>query len=171
MAGGTAACPKHFPGLGSARANTDFGIADVNGTWEDRELNPYRDLQERGSLDLVMVGNMLNGQIDESAPSSLSRATATGLLREQIGFDGPVITDDLQAAAISAAFGAEDAIRLAIEAGCDLLLFANQQRYDEEIVSRAVDVIAGLVADGTLTEARIDESLTRLRRLFPAATT
>jgi beta-N-acetylhexosaminidase len=157
---------KHFPGLGSATANTDFGVADVTATWTDRELDPYRVLLEQGALDLVMVGNLLNGQIDDSAPSSLSHATVTGLLREQIGFDGPVITDDLQAVAITSAFGAEEAIRLAIEAGCDVLLFANQQVYDPEIVGRVVDVVEGLVRDGRLTEARIDESLARVEALF-----
>jgi beta-N-acetylhexosaminidase len=157
---------KHFPGLGSATANTDFGVADVTATWTDRELDPYRDLLEQGGLDLVMVGNLLNGQIDDSAPSSLSHATVTGLLREQIGFDGPVITDDLQAVAITSAFGAEEAIRLAIGAGCDVLLFANQQVYDPEIVGRVVDVVEGLVRDWRLTEARIDESLARVEALF-----
>jgi beta-N-acetylhexosaminidase len=159
---------KHFPGLGSATANTDFGVADVTETWTDRELDPYRVLLERGALDLVMVGNLVNGQIDDAAPASLSHATVTGVLREQIGFEGPVITDDLQAAAITTAFGGEEAVRLAIEAGCDVLLFANQQVYDAGIASRVVDVVEGLVADGTIDEARIDRSLSRIRALFAA---
>ncbi len=157
---------KHFPGLGSARVNTDFGVADVTDTWTDRELDPYRALLEQGGLDLVMVGNLVNGQLDDAAPSSLSKATVTGLLRDQLGFDGPVITDDLQAAAITSAFGGADAVRMAIEAGCDALLFANQQVYDPEIVRHVVDAVEGLVRDGTITEARIDASVARLDRLF-----
>ena len=113
-----------------------------------------------------MVGNLVNGQLDDAAPSSLSKATVTGLLRDQLGFDGPVITDDLQAAAITSAFGGADAVRMAIEAGCDALLFANQQVYDPEIVRHVVDAVEGLVRDGTITEARIDASVARLDRLF-----
>ena len=161
---------KHFPGLGSATTNTDFGVADVTETWTDRELDPYRVLLERGSLDLVMVGNLVNGQIDDTAPSSLSHATVTGLLRDQIGFDGPVITDDLQAGAITEAFGANEAIQLAIDAGCDLLLLANQQVYSPDRVGEVVDLVEGLVRVGTITEARIDASIARLERLFPSDT-
>src|SRR5262245_52956106 len=99
---------KHFPGLGSASVNTDFGVADVTDTWTDRELDPYRDLIGRDLVDLVMAAHVVNGQIDPNAPASLSHPTVTGLLRRQLGFEGPVVTDDMQAAAITQAFGADD---------------------------------------------------------------
>lgn len=156
---------KHFPGLGSATANTDFGVADVTATWRDRELDPYRALLASGLVDAVMAAHVVNGQIDPNAPASLSRPTVTGLLREGLGWDGPVITDDLQAGAITAAFGGEDAVALTIEAGCDLLLFTNQQIFDRGIVARTVDLIERLVADGTITEARLDASVERIERL------
>ena len=159
---------KHFPGIGSATANTDFGVADVTETWSDVELVPYRHLIALDSVDAVMVGHVVNGQLDPSAPASLSSATVTGLLRQQLGFDGPVVTDDLQAGAITDAFGADDAILLAIEAGCDLLLLANQQVYDTAIVGHVIDLVERAVTAGRITEARIDESLTRIGRLFPA---
>ena len=89
----------------------------------------------------------------------------TDLLRGELGWDGPVITDDLQAAAITSAFGGEDAITLALEAGNDLLLFANQQVYDRDIVSRTVDTIERLIRDGRLSEGRIDESVARIAAL------
>jgi beta-N-acetylhexosaminidase len=157
---------KHFPGLGSAKSNTDFGVADVTKTWTDQELDPYRGLIGAGLVDVIMAGHLVNGQVDPAAPASLSRAAVTDLLRGQLGWDGVVITDDMQAGAITDNFGREDAVALALEAGNDLLLFANQQVYDSEVVGWAVDVIEGFVSSGRITEARIDESYGRVTRLF-----
>ena len=158
---------KHFPGLGSARANTDFGFADVTKTWSEKELDPYRAIIGQGLVDVVMAGHLVNGKVDPEAPASLSRATVTDLLRGELGWDGVVITDDLQAGAITRAFGAEDAIALAIDAGNDLLLLANQQVYDPDIVGKTIDLIEGFVTDGRIDEARIDQSYARVTALFP----
>ena len=157
---------KHFPGLGSATANTDYGVADVTATWTDDELLPYRDLLAQDLVDVVMAAHVLNGQLDPNAPASLSPATIDGLLRTDLGWDGVVVTDDMQAAAITDAFGFEESIQLAIEAGNDLLLFANQQVYDDGIVSKMIDLVESFIRDGTITEARIDASLARVERLF-----
>ena len=165
-AAGVRTAVKHFPGFGSATSNTDFGVADVTKTWTQRELDPYRDLLGRGLVDVIMAGHVVNGQIDPSAPASLSRGTVTDLLRGELGWDGPVITDDLQAGAITDAFGSEDAVALAVDAGNDLLLFANQQVYDPDIVGWAVDLIEGFVTTGRISEARIDKSYDRVTALF-----
>ena len=158
---------KHFPGLGSATANTDYGVADVTATWTEAELEPYRDLLGRDLVDVVMAAHVINGQIDASAPASLSVKTVDGLLRRELGWDGAVITDDLQAAAITDVFGFRESIHLALAAGNDLLLLANQQVYDDAIVGRVVDLVEELVGDGTITEERIDTSVERVARLFP----
>jgi len=160
---------KHFPGLGSATANTDFGVADVTKTWSDQELDPYRGLLGQSLVDVIMAGHLVNGQIDASAPASLSRATVTDLLRGELGWAGVVITDDLQAGAIATNFGNEDAVALALDAGNDLLLFANQQLYDPDIVGWAIDLIEGFVSAGRIAEARIDASYERVTALFPNA--
>jgi beta-N-acetylhexosaminidase len=156
---------KHFPGLGSATANTDFGVADVTKTWTATELLPYRSLLGQGLVDVVMAGHVVNGQLDAEHPASLSRPTVTGLLRQQLGWDGPVVTDDLQAGAITSAFGLEEAVTLALGAGNDLLLFANQQSFDPDIATRVLDIVEGLVQGGTVPEARIDEAVARVARL------
>jgi beta-N-acetylhexosaminidase len=119
-------------------------------------------------VDVVMAAHVVNGQIDRTAPASLSRATVTDLLRAKLGWDGPVVTDDLQAAAITQAFGFEDAVALALEAGNDLLLFANQQVYDPNLVTRVVDLVERLVGEARITEARIDASVQRIEGLFEA---
>jgi beta-N-acetylhexosaminidase len=160
---------KHFPGLGSATTNTDFGVSDVTKTWTQPELDPYRELLGQGLVDVVMAGHVVNGQIDPAAPASLSHATVTDLLRDALGWDGVVITDDLQAGAITEAFGMEDAVALAIDAGNDLLLFANQQVFDADIATWAIDLIEGFVRAGRITEDRIDASYARVTGLFPNA--
>jgi beta-N-acetylhexosaminidase len=159
---------KHFPGLGSATVNTDYGVADVTSTWTPAELQPYRDLLGRGLVDMVMAAHVVNGQIDPNAPASLSVATVTNLLRGELGWDGIVVTDDLGAAAITDAFGFDDAIALAIDAGIDLLLIANQQDYDPKVVTRIVDLVERLIGEGRLAESRINESVGRVERLFPS---
>jgi beta-N-acetylhexosaminidase len=161
-AAGVRTALKHFPGLGSATTNTDFGVADVTDTWSRTELEPYRTLLAAGKVDSIMVGNLVNGQVDADAPASLSKATVTDLLRGELGWKGLVVTDDLQARAITDAFGREDAIRMALEAGDDLLLLANQQTYDPDLVAHTIDSIAKLVRAGTVSEARIDESYARV---------
>ncbi|MBI3746084.1 MAG: glycoside hydrolase family 3 [Chloroflexi bacterium] len=157
---------KHFPGEGSATANTDDGTVDVTRSWTRAELQPFRELVAARAPDAVMVGHIVNGQLDPQHPASLSRATVTGLLRSDIGWIGPVISDDMQAPAISRAFGTDEAIALALEAGVDLLLFANQQVHDEAIGTHAITVIEGLVGSGRISEARIDESISRIEGLF-----
>jgi beta-N-acetylhexosaminidase len=157
---------KHFPGIGSSTTNTDFGVADVTKTWTRYELEPFRRLIATGKADLVMAGHVVNGQLDADRPASLSKTTVSGLLRGELGWDGIVVTDDLQAAAITKAFGRDEAILLALEAGNDLLLFANQQVYDPTVVPRVVKVVEAAVTSGRIPRARIDEAYDRVQKLF-----
>ena len=161
---------KHFPGIGSSTTNTDFGVADVTKTWSRAELEPFARLITAGQVDLVMAGHVVNGQLDPDRPASLSKAVATDLLRGELGWEEIVVTDDLQAAAITATFGRDEAILLALEAGNDLLLFANQQVYDPNLVPRVVKVVAAAVASGRISESRIDEAWSRVQALFGGTT-
>jgi len=162
---GVATCLKHFPGLGSATVNTDFGVADVTKTWTRRELEPYRRLIDAGSVDAIMAAHVVDRNLDAKHPASLSRSVVTDLLRGELGWDGVVVTDDLGAAAITSAVGADEAIAHALEAGSDILLFANQQHYDGGLATHVIDVIEGLVTAGRIDEARIDASRGRIARL------
>ncbi|HEY3162756.1 MAG TPA: glycoside hydrolase family 3 N-terminal domain-containing protein [Candidatus Limnocylindrales bacterium] len=159
---------KHFPGIGSSTSNTDFGVADVTKTWTRTELEPFARLIEAGTVDLVMAGHVVNGQLDRDRPASLSNPTVSDLLRGELGWDGVVVTDDLQAAAITARFGRDEAILLALEAGNDLLLFANQQVYDTHLVGRVVATVEAAVQSGRIPETRIDEAFERVQALFGA---
>jgi beta-N-acetylhexosaminidase len=86
----------------------------------------------------------------------------TGVLREQLGFAGVVISDDMQMGAISEVYGFETAILKAIEAGIDILLFGNNLVYDEGVVARVIDLVESFVDSGALSEARIDLSFERI---------
>jgi len=160
---------KHFPGIGSSTTNTDFGVADVTKTWTRRELEPFRSIVASGIADAVMAGHLVNRNLDADHPASLSKAIVGDLLRDELGWEGVVITDDLQAAAITTAFGADEAIALALEAGNDLLLFANQQRYDPDIATHAIATIERLVRSGRISEDRLVASAARVARLWDRA--
>jgi beta-N-acetylhexosaminidase len=160
---------KHFPGIGSTTTNTDFGIADVSSTWTPTELEPYRQLIAGGYADSIMAGHVLNKQLDPSRPASLSPPMVHDVLRGQLGWQGPVVSDDMQAAAITQQYGAAQAAAMAIAAGLDLLVYANQQVYDPNVVTQTVDTIVGLVRSGQVTEAQIDQSVARVDTLRPAA--
>jgi beta-N-acetylhexosaminidase len=156
---------KHFPGLGSATVNTDFGVADVTTTWSRTELEPFRSIVAAGEADIVLAGHLVNRNLDPRHPASLSPAIVTDLLRGELGWDGVVITDDLGAGAITTEFRATEAIALAIEAGNDLLLLANQEAYDADLASKTIDAIEGLVRSGRISVARLEESSRRVESL------
>lgn len=158
---------KHFPGLGSAPGNTDFETVDVSASWQERELEPFRRLVKEGRTDSVMVAHLRNTQLDPDHPVSLSRAVVTDLLRNKLGWQGPVVSDDLQAAAITSRYDLTEAVTLAFQAGLDLLVFANQQVYDPRVVERTLDTVVDLVRSGRLTEERIDRSVARVDTLRP----
>jgi beta-N-acetylhexosaminidase len=158
---------KHFPGLGSATANTDFDVVDVSDTWHRNELDPFQRLIKAGLADSVMAAHLLNTQLDPSLPASLSPAVVTNLLRGQLGFQGPVVSDDMQAAAITAKFGPDQAAGMALGAGVDLLVFANQQVYDENVFSSTLDTVVNLVRQGHLTQQHIDQAVARVNTLRP----
>ena len=156
---------KHFPGLGSATGNTDREFVDITTTWTDAELEPFRQLIAAGSADLVMVGNALNGQLDLRNPATLSAPTHN-LLRDDLGWDGVVVTDDLMAGALTANYTADVVLRRAIRAGNDLLLLANTATDPGDVVQSALDTIESLVAQRQVDEALIDAANLRIARLF-----
>jgi beta-N-acetylhexosaminidase len=158
---------KHFPGLGSATANTDFDVADVSATWRQAELEPFQRLIAAGLADTVMVAHLLNRQLDPDRPASLSPAVVTGLLRGTLGWTGAVVSDDMQAVAISSRYQQTQAVTMAIEAGVDLLVFANQQVYNPNVVPEVVGTIVDLVHSGRISEARIDQSVARVDAIRP----
>ena len=136
---------------------------DVTTTWKPIEFEPFANLVSEGLADAILTAHVFNATLDPLYPATLSQATITGILREQIGYDGLVLSDDMQMGAIRDAFGYEEAVRLAIEAGVDVLTIANQQVFEEGVVGRTVDLIEQLVSSGQIDEERIDGSYRRIQ--------
>ncbi|MFI3239771.1 MAG: glycoside hydrolase family 3 N-terminal domain-containing protein [Bacteroidales bacterium] len=156
---------KHFPGHGSSLADSHFGIADVTETWSDEELKPYSIMIANGYDDIVMLGHLFNHNIDSIYPSSLSKATVD-ILRVDMNYDGVIATDDLYMGAIAENYKFDLALELAINAGVDLLLMGNNTKtFDPTLVQRTVETIQQLIADGRVSEERIDESYERIMKL------
>jgi beta-N-acetylhexosaminidase len=156
---------KHFPGHGSSTADSHLGLTDVTNTWSRVELEPYGRIIKAGQADAVMTAHVFIANMDDRYPATLSRVTIRGILRGELNYDGVVMSDDMQMGAIVSHYGFEVAIRKAIEAGVDMLVFANNSVYEEDVAGRATEVIRGLVQAGTISEARIDESYRRIQRL------
>ena len=162
---GVLAAPKHFPGHGSAAGDTHDGFVDVTDRWSAVELEPFRSLIRQDKADMVMTAHVFNGKLDPVWPATLSRKTLTDLLRQEMGFTGVVISDDMQMRAIADRYGLETAIRQAILAGVDILLFANNSVYEEDIAARVAAMIRTLVEKGEIPRERIDASYGRIMKL------
>jgi len=156
---------KHFPGHGSSTGDSHLGVVDVTDTWSRIELEPYASIIEAGQADAIMTAHVFNANLDPEYPATLSRPTITGILREELGYDGVVISDDMQMGAIADHYGFEIAIQKSIEAGVDILAIANNSVYEEDIAAHTVALIKRLVQDGRTDEARINESYQRIRQL------
>jgi beta-N-acetylhexosaminidase len=156
---------KHFPGHGSSTADSHLGFTDVTETWSRKELTPYARLIGEGLCDSVMTAHIFNAALDPDLPATLSAKVITGLLREGLAYNGPVISDDMQMKAISARYGFEEAILLAIGAGVDILTFANNSVFDPDVAASAIGIIRKAVRDGKVGEERIDRSYARIMRL------
>ncbi len=158
---------KHFPGHGSAIGDTHLGVTDVTETFiRDDELAPYRTLIDDGYDDVVMTAHVVNRNLDPSArPATLSRPIVTDLLRGELGFDGVILSDDMQMGAILEEYSLETAAIEAIKAGVDIILIANQNTYDVDHVYRIKAAIIAAVEQGEISRQRIDESVDRILAL------
>ena len=156
---------KHFPGHGSSKDDSHLGVVDVTDYWQQEELVPYRNLIESGSADIVMTAHIFNAELDSTYPATLSKPIITGILRDSLGFDGVVMSDDLQMKAIRTQYGLKETIKLSIQAGVDMLSFANNSIFDAEIAAKAHRIIKELIEEGAITEDRIDESYRRIMEL------
>ena len=158
---------KHFPGHGSSMGDSHLGMVDVTDTYQEKELTPYTDLQKEGLLDVVMTAHIINRNVDESYPATLSSNFLQKILRQQIGFGGVIISDDLGMNAIADNYGFEETIIKAINAGCDILLISNNgpSKYDEQLPRKAWDIIYEAVKSGKISLETVTESYNRIYNL------
>ena len=157
---------KHFPGHGSSKQDSHLGLTDVTRSWSHRELEPYRRLIQAGQVDTIVTAHVFNANLDATYPATLSKPTITGLLRGELGYNGVVISDDMQMRAIASHYGLETAVQKAIEAGVDMIIAGNNIGFFEpDIASQIVTIIQRLVSKGVISESRIDESYQRIQNL------
>lgn len=159
--GGVITCLKHFPGLGSSEDDTHTGMAITEKTREDFATTDFMSFQAGidAGTEMVMVSHLsVPNIIGDNTPASFSVTMVQDVLRGELGFDGIVITDSMDMAAITDYYTSDEAAVKALQAGADMILMPE----DFEV---AYEGVLAALNDGTLTEERIDESLRRIYRV------
>ena len=162
------AVAKHFPGHGSSAQDSHLGMVDITDTYqEEKELLPYKELTKEGLLSAVMTAHIVNKNIDPNFPATLSSAFLQKILREEIGFKGIIISDDIQMAAITNNYEFDKAVIMAVNAGCDIISVSNNnyEGYDELAAYKVRDIIFNAVKEKKIEERRIIESYDRIINL------
>ena len=164
QAEGIAACGKHFPGHGDTSTDSHHELPVVEHP-PDRldavEFVPFRAAIDAG-VAAIMTAHILVPSIDDERPGTLSPAIVNGLLKTQLGFDGLVLSDDLEMKAISSRFGVPQATVAALAAGCDAVLMCGASP-DPQVA--ALELVIHSVEDGSLPMARVEDALARHRRV------
>jgi beta-N-acetylhexosaminidase len=155
---------KHWPGHGSSLADPHVAVADVTRTWRDSERLPFAALLEAGQADMIMTAHVHHRDWGEGdgRPASLSPSAVQLALRQTLGFDGVVVTDDLQMEAALDGRSLGEAIVLSLAAGNDLVLIANMQAYQPDVARFAIDAIKQAVDDGRLDAESLIRSYRRI---------
>ena len=152
---------KHFPGLGDVAVDPHIGVPDLyrsRNLLESIDWAPYRSLISQGLAHVVMVTHELVHAVDNTTPSSLSYKVVTGILRDELGFNGVVMTDSLTMEGIRAFYTVQQAAALAVEAGDDLLMGASTP----QDVASMIDGIKQAISSGAISMQRIDQSVQRI---------
>ncbi|WP_326785591.1 glycoside hydrolase family 3 protein [Streptomyces sp. NBC_00151] len=166
QAAGVAACTKHFPGHGDTAVDSHHALPRIDAdlsVLQSRELVPFRAAIAAGSL-AVMSAHILVPALDPDRPATLSRRILTGLLREELGYEGLIVTDGMEMQAIAATYGIERGSVLAIAAGADAICVGGGLA-DDDTVRRLRDALVSAVRSGELPEERLADAANRVRAL------
>ncbi|MFE7773013.1 glycoside hydrolase family 3 protein [Streptomyces sp. NPDC057445] len=155
---GIASTAKHFPGHGDTKSDSHYSLPTIHHTreqWSELDAPPFRAAIAAG-IGSIMTAHIVVPALDPSEdPATLSRPILTGILREQLGYDGVVVTDALDMAGVRQKYGDDRVPVLALKAGCDQLL-------NPPNLSVAWNAVLQAVRNGELTEQRIEESILRI---------
>ena len=177
---GTIAALKHFPGHGNTDTDSHTGLPLINSTYEELkafELVPFKAAIDAGA-DMIMTAHIQYPMIEKEIytsmstenqiylPATMSRTILTDILRGDMGFDGIIVSDALDMAAITENFTVKDTIRLTINAGVDMLILpAVKNTNIFRLVETYVDTAVELAESGEISETRINESVRRILKL------
>src|SRR4051794_30913280 len=159
---GVGACVKHFPGHGDTHVDSHLALPVVDASPDvlrSRELVPFRAAVAAGAV-AVMTSHVLLPALDPDLPATLSR-TVLAVLRDELGFDGLVVSDAVDMRGASAGRGEPAAAVLALAAGCDLVCLGADK--DADLHGRVVAAVVAAVRDGTLPEQRLADAAERVR--------
>ncbi|MCX4589341.1 glycoside hydrolase family 3 protein [Streptomyces sp. NBC_01549] len=163
---GVAACTKHFPGHGDTAVDSHHALPRIDADLsviEARELAPFR-AAIAADTRAVMSAHILVPALDPDRPATLSRRILTGLLREELGYEGLIVTDGMEMRAIAGTYGIERGSVLAIAAGADAICVGGGLA-DDETVRRLRDALVTAVRTGELPEERLADAAERVRAL------
>jgi beta-N-acetylhexosaminidase len=157
---------KHFPGEGGARSDSHETAPDISAVWSEADLQPFRRLAGEGGAVAVMSGySLLKTVAPDSRPAVLSREIVTGLLRNELGFGGVAMTDDLDMGAAGFGYLRRSAVIQALEAGNDALMVRNRRNYDPALPATIASWMSEALVDGTLSIDALRKSADRVRKL------
>lgn len=163
---GVAACAKHFPGHGDTSVDSHHAIPVVGSSRDEMlqtELVPFRAAISEGVCS-IMTGHLLVPAYDSELPATLSSTILTQLLRNELGFEGAIITDGIEMAAVAGPYGIGGASARALAAGADAICVGGESA-DEAVVEHIRSAVADAVIDGRLPEERLLEAAGRVRVL------
>lgn len=163
-AAGVACSIKHFPGHGSSRGDSHDGFVDITSTWNTSELVPFQRLGAKSPM--IMGGHLFHPEFSNGkSPVTFSQKALVSKLRNGLGYNGVILTDDLDMGAIRKSFQLKEAIILALAAGNDLLLLSNSLSYDGDLAANAVQWISAAVRDGRIAQSSLQASYNRVMRV------
>jgi beta-N-acetylhexosaminidase len=171
---GVLTCIKHFPGHGLALGDSHHGLVDISATTHPDELSVYERMINKTPVDMIMTGHLWNCNVDEERPATLSSTYINGLLRQQLGYQGVVISDDLHMGAILQKYSLERAVILAIQAGCDLLIVSQNPasaggvdnfKPDPLLPEKIHQIIRAAIDAGELALSQIEAAYERIKAL------
>jgi len=163
MGGGIFACGKHFPGHGDTDADSHIELPLIHHTRKRLELcewKPFRAAIKEG-VPAVMTAHMMVPNLDREYPASISHYITTRVLRQQLGFGGVIITDDLIMKGIAGRMSVGEAAVKAILAGADMIIISQDMAKQRE----AIDEVTRAIESGIISETRLVESLTRITKI------
>lgn len=169
---GVAACTKHFPGHGDTAVDSHHALPRIDAgpaVLTERELTPFRAAIAAGTR-AVMSAHILVPALDPARPATLSPRVLTALLRDELGYDGLIVTDGMEMQAVAATYGIERGSVLAIAAGADAICVGGGLA-DDATVRRLRDALVTAVRTGELAEERLADAARRVRELARWTTT
>jgi beta-N-acetylhexosaminidase len=160
---GIAACGKHFPGHGDTSQDSHLELPKLPHAMdrlERVELAPFKAAGKAG-IASFMTAHVIFEAVDAKYPATMSRAVLTGILREKLGYEGMVVTDDVEMKAIADNYGVEEAVVLGLNAGVDHFLCC----HTAELAHRAIEAVVKAVESGKLSRERLDSATGRFIEL------